>query len=220
MLESHSAHAETIRQARRLWAAVGSKHDKRIRVMRMALPIGAVLLGGYLLAAPFMAVHDISFVLAKDQVDVSQERMRLSAASYRGFDSLGRPFQIDAESAVQPTSRSPLVKLGRFGGQIMLTKGLAVLHALGGSYNLDTEVLRVEGPIEMQTADGYHMRANDVNVHVKQQVMESRAGVNGVLPIGYFSADKMRMDMNSKTMTLDGRVHLHIDQHNGMGWKP
>ena len=102
--------AEIVRGHRQVWAAPNSGHDRLIGLMRIALPIGIGVLVALLAMAPLTAGRDISFVLAKDNVEVARERMRVSEATYRGEDSKGQPFSIRAASAVQTKSSDPVVR--------------------------------------------------------------------------------------------------------------
>jgi len=93
--------AEQQRHERRIWAATGSSHDRLIATMRIALPMAVGVLSAFMALAPLTVGRDISFVLSKDRVDVASERMRVTRATYRGDDSKGQPFKLEAASAVQ-----------------------------------------------------------------------------------------------------------------------
>src|ERR1700754_1203473 len=97
--------AEQQQRERRVWAAAGSSHDRLIATLRIMLPMAVGVLAAFLALAPLTVGRDISFVLSKDRVDVASERMRVEHATYRGENSKGEAFTLDAASAVQATSR-------------------------------------------------------------------------------------------------------------------
>lgn len=201
------------RSARQIWARPGGSHDRVVKLLRVALPAGIGALVIFLMFAPLANPNgDVSFVLAKDSVSMAKERLRVSAATYRGEDSKGRPFEIKAGSAVQKTSQDPVVKLNDLMARIQMEDGPATLSANAGRYDMNREVVHVDGPLVFQTSDGYRVEANDVAVGLKSRKLASGGAVQGQLPLGTFTAGRIQADLTQRTVTLDGRARLHIVQ--------
>jgi len=201
--------------ARQRWAAPGSRHDWMIRFSRIILPSGVGVLAAILILAPLSARGDISFVLAKDSVALAKERMRLTAATYRGEDGKGQPFVLRAGSAVQTSSLDPVVRLGDLSANIALADGPATLKADAGRYDMNRETLMIDGPISFTAADGFQLDTRDVAVGLKTRKLASGGPVSGRLPIGTFTANQISADLNSRTVVLEGRARLHITQRRG-----
>jgi lipopolysaccharide export system protein LptC len=201
--------------ARQRWAAPGSRHDWTVRFSRIILPSAVGILAAILILAPLSARGDISFVLAKDSVALARERMRLTAATYRGEDGKGQPFVLRAGSAVQTSSLDPVVRLGDLSANIALADGPAMLNANAGRYNMDRETLMIDGPISFTAADGFQLDTRDVAVGLKTRKLASGGPVSGRLPIGSFTANQINADLSSRTVVLEGRVRLHITQRGG-----
>src|SRR5215210_7709964 len=121
--------AERDRVVKRGWAAPGGAHDYLIRGMKLLLPAAVGVMLAYLLLSPLSRKAEISFRLDKKEVEVAPERLKIQSAQYRGTDNKGRPFVIDAASAVQATSKEPVVEIGGMAAQIMLAEGMATLRA-------------------------------------------------------------------------------------------
>jgi lipopolysaccharide export system protein LptC len=204
--------AEQQRRARRVWAAAGSSHDRLIATLRILLPTAVGVLAAFLALAPLTVGRDISFVLSKDRVDVARERMRVSHALYRGDDSKGQPFKLEAISAVQATSRDPIVHLSGLNATIRLTGGPATIRADRGRYNMDNENIAIDGPVRFDSADGYHITTRDVFVTMNDRMARSRTPVDGTMPLGHFAADRISADLENHIVRLDGRARLHIVQ--------
>ncbi len=200
------------RTPRQRWAAPGSRHDLIVRVARIALPAFIGVLGAALVFAPLSMRGDISFVLDKNKVAMAKERMRVTAATYRGEDGKGQPFEIRAGSAVQTSSRDPVVKLRDLSAAIALSDGPATLTADAGRYNMDRDVVMIDGPLRFATADGYRLDTRDVAVGLKTRRLASGGPVTGQMPLGNFSANRISADLSARTVTLDGRARLHIVQ--------
>jgi len=204
--------ADKVRNERRVWAAGGSSHDRLIALMRVALPSAIGILVALLAVAPLTVGRDISFVLSKDRVDVARERMRVTSATYRGEDSKGQPFQLTAGSAVQVSSRDPIVRLDRLAASIELQDGPARIDAERGRYDMDSEKVAVDGPVLFRSADGYRIATRDVEIDLKTRKAASRGRVDGRMNIGNFTADRFTADLNERVVVLEGRARLHIDQ--------
>jgi lipopolysaccharide export system protein LptC len=209
--------AEQQRIERRRWAAAGSSHDGLIATMRIMLPIAVGVLFAFLAFAPLAVGRDISFVLSKDRVDVASERMRVTRATYRGDDKKGQPFTLDAGSAVQQNSRVPIVHLTTLNAKIQLSDGPATIRANRGRYDLNNENIAIDGPVRFDSQGGYHITTRDVLVDMSERLARSRGSVQGTMPLGNFSADIMRADLERRIVRLDGRTRLHIVQGQSRG---
>ncbi len=210
-----SIQAEQQRNERRHWARPGGSHDRLVATLKGWLPMAVGVLAALLATAPFLGGDKVSFVLDKTKVDVAKERMRVTEALYRGEDSKGQPFSLRAGSAVQKSSREPVVDLSDMSARILLSDGPAVLDARKGRYNMESERVAIDGPVQFQAAGGYRLTTRDVGIDLKTRRMRSAGRVDGRIPIGTFSGDHLEADMNARTVTLNGRASLRIEQ-NGL----
>ncbi|AMK17135.1 MULTISPECIES: LPS export ABC transporter periplasmic protein LptC [Sphingobium] len=208
-----SIQAEQQRHARRHWAQPGGRHDRLVARLKNWLPVSVGVLAALLVTAPFTGGDKVSFVLDKNKVEVAKERMRVSEALYRGEDGKGQPFSLRAGSAVQKSSREPIVDLNDMSARILLREGPAVLTARQGRYDMDSERVAVDGPVQFEAAGGYRLTTRDVGIDLKTRRMRSDGRVDGRIPIGTFSGDHLEADLNARTVTLNGRASLRIEQN-------
>ena len=197
---------------RQRWALPRGRHDKTIGAARIVLPSLIGILAVALIGAPLLTGGEISFVLAKDTVAMAKERLRVTAALYRGEDSKGQPFSLRAGSAVQLNSKDPVVRLKDLRGEIALSDGPAVLAADAGRYDMDKEIVHVDGPLRFTAADGYQLITRDVAISLKTRKLASGGPVSGSMPLGSFSAGRIVADLPARTVVLDGRARLRIVQ--------
>lgn len=204
--------AERERRLKRGWAAPGGGHDRLIQIMKLALPalIGVIL--AFLFFSPLEDKQEVSFLLDKEKVDTAEERLKVTAAQYRGQDNEGRPFLLSARSALQATSADPVVEIGGVRAQIQLDSGPARLDANRARYDMERDHVDVVGPIVLTAADGYRMLTRDVNVDLRARTLRSRGAVDGRMPLGRFSADRLDANLPDRTVVLTGRARLHIEQ--------
>ena len=205
---SERAHRE--RSARQRWAQPGSRHDRLVGFLGIGLPVAIGVLAAFLVMAPLTSAGDVSFVLDKNKVEVARERLKIQAAEYRGQDAKGQAFQLRAGSAIQRSSAEPVVQLQDLAAAIRLPEGPANLVANRGRYDMDAEQVKVDGPIRFRAADGYAIDTSDATVDLKARSMESAGNVTGSVPRGTFRADRLRADLESRTVVLDGHARLRI----------
>lgn len=201
--------------ARQRLALPGSVHDKRMRLLKSLLPVLAGVLLAVIVIWPLTSVQEFSFLLAKDRVAQATERLRVDQAVYRGETARGEAFLIKAESALQQSSAVPEVVLRSLSAQLESSEGAARVTAPAGRYFLDTDLLRVIGPVELTSEAGYTVDTGTVDVDLNARTVTSREAVSGKLPIGDFSAARLSADVQGRVIVLEGGAHLRIKGRAG-----
>lgn len=199
-----TSEARALRSRRQHFAAPGGSHDKLVRFLARALPMGVGVIAALMVITPLSPRGEVSFLLDRNKVTQIDERLSVDNAMYRGRDNLGRPFSLMAGEAVQRSSVEGLVRMRDLVAQLLLTEGPARLSADGGTYDIDAETVAVSGPVRLTASDGYAMTASGVSVDLRTRIMQGTAGVEGEIPAGTFSANSMRADLSARTITLEG----------------
>lgn len=203
--------ADRERLERRGWAAPGGSHDRVVQVLKIGLPalIGVVL--AFLAFAPLEDKQEVSFLLDKNKVEHSEDRMRVQAAQYRGVDDRGRPFVIVARDALQRTA-ADAVQISGMHARMELADGPADLRADRARYDVAEDRVAVTGPILLTAADGYRMDTRDVMVNLRTRTLASDGAVEGRMPLGSFSGGRIEADLGERRVVLTGRPRLRIVQ--------
>jgi lipopolysaccharide export system protein LptC len=200
------------RAERQRWAVPGSRHDRIVRVAKVALPAAVGVLIAVLAVAPLDEDGDVSFILDKNKVDNAPERMRVDIAQYRGEDDHGRPFAIRAQSAVQQSSDVPIVHISGMLARMALSGGPVAIVANQARYNIDRQQVAVVGPVRVTGPDGYRLTTSNVTVDLKRRSITGSGGVQGEMRLGQFRAGRIRADLDQRTVVLDGGARLKIVQ--------
>lgn len=203
--------AKELRGRRRLWAAPGGTHDRVVRFLAMALPMGVGVLAALMVVTPLGPRGEVSFLLDRDKVEMIEERLRVDNALYRGEDAKGRPFSLTAGEAVQRSSAEAIVRLRDLVARILLPEGPARITARAGRYDLADETVAVVGPLHLLAADGYRMVARGVSVDLQNKTLVGAGGVEGEVPAGTFRADRLTADLAARTITLTGNARLRMN---------
>ena len=205
-----TAQARGTRSPRQQWARPGGRHDRLIRTSNWLIPGAIGVLTAFLVMAPLTMAGDVSFVLDKNKVEVAKERLKLQSAKYRGTDTKGQPFELDAGSAVQKSSAEAVVRIQQMAAAIQLQDGPAHLTAPTARYDMDTEKVRVDGPIAVRAPNNYSLDTSSADVDLKTRQLTSTAPVTGTVRQGNFSANSMSADLESRTVRLNGNARLRI----------
>jgi lipopolysaccharide export system protein LptC len=206
-----SAQADIQRTTRQKGALPGSRHDWKVRFLRVFLPsvIGALL--AVLAFSPFSNTREMSFVLAKDEVNLAKERMRLSNAVYRGEDNKGRPFSLVAANAVQRSSDEPIVRMENLEGKAVTDDGPVSIMGTNGSYDMRAD------RVQMVDVNGQlTMRNGPASITASQGLYDMKAGsvrVDGVMT--FITADGFRLTANNVNFLLDKKTMQSFGPVNG-----
>lgn len=205
-----SQQAEQIRNRRRAFALPGSPLDKAVKLLAVALPalVGAV--AATMLIAPLGPRGEVSFLLDRNKVATAEDRLRMDSAMYRGRDDKGRAFSLTAGEAVQRSASVPVVQLADLTARIQLSDGPAVLLAPAGRYNIEDQLVAIDGSVRFATADGYRMAVRNVSIDLPGRTVLGTGGVEGAIPAGTFSANSIRGDLEARVLTLSGNARLRM----------
>ena len=202
--------AKERRSQRQHFAAPGGSHDRLVSFLGKVLPMGVGVLAAFMVITPLSPRGEISFLLDRNKVSVIQERLRVDNAMYRGSDNQGRPFSLRAGEAVQQSSREGIVRMDDLLATVVLNEGPARIDAKSGAYDIAGEVVSIDGDVRMTAADGYRMRVSGVAVDLENKRMVGSDGVEGEIPAGSFSANRLEIDMGARTLVLDGAARLRM----------
>lgn len=202
--------ADQIRDKRREEALPGGGHDRVVRFLARALPAAVGAIVAIMVIAPLFPRGEVSFLLDRNKVATTQDRIKVESAMYRGEDVKGRPFSLTAGQAVQPDARQSLIQLTGLAARMMLADGPAELRAPDGTFDFNANTVAVKGPVDFRAAGGYRMTTSGVSIDLKKQHVTGGGGVAGSVPSGTFTADRLDADLDSRTITLTGRARLRM----------
>ncbi|MBC2664426.1 LPS export ABC transporter periplasmic protein LptC [Novosphingobium flavum] len=208
--------ADLIRDRRRQFALPGGSHDRVVSFLAKALPAGIGAIMAVMIIAPIFPRGEVSFLLDRTKVAITNDRLRVDQAMYRGEDARGRPFSVTAGSAVQQSAKVDQVRMDDLAARILLTDGPAEIKAPDGTYDVGKNMLDLRGPVDFRAADGYRLTTNDVLIDLKGQKVTGSGGVAGTVPSGTFRAGSIKADLEERTVALEGRAHLTMQGGKGL----
>lgn len=186
---------------------VGGRYDKVITLLRGLLPASAIALAVVTAAYPFFNERETSFVLARDSVEASEDRLRMVNPRYSGVDASDRPFKVQAASAVQPRGVADEVTLTAIAASMELAGDIDVsINAGTGTYRPSQEILTLSGPVEVVTSNGYRIDASDSVVDLDDHLVTSDQKVDAAGPLGRFKAKGFQARIDEDKLIFTGGV--------------
>jgi lipopolysaccharide export system protein LptC len=168
------------------------------------------VLAALMIITPLSPRGEVSFLLDRNKVAVIDERLRVDNALYRGQDDQGRPFSLTAGEAVQQSSAEGVVRMSDLVARILLSDGPARIGSASGAYNIEDEIMTAPDEVRVVTADGYSLLASGVSIDLDTKRMVGDGGVSGEIPAGTFSANSLEVDIEERTIALEGNANLRM----------
>jgi len=187
----------------------GGALDRWIVPLKRLLPFIAVVTLIGVLVLTLSARQEFSFIVSKDKVAHSSERLRVERAVYRGADTKGRPFSVSAGEAVQRSSATPIVEMRDLTANMTLDRGPAHVIASGGLYDIEHDRLTLTGPVNA-VQGGYKLNTGQVMLDIKTEHLVSNGPVAGGSALGAFAANHLEADVLGERVVLSGGTHLHL----------
>lgn len=185
------------------------RHSGRVRLLRRLIVLGSTIgvvgVLGYALFNPFRtAIPSVSI----DSLGLNGTKITMEHPKLSGFRSDGRPYTLDARTAVQDAKTPNVLELHEIDAQVTMADK-SVIHVISelGTYDSSKETMKFDHDVHMTSDSGLDVRMASAFVAFKQGVADTQEPVNVVMNSSTVSADSMHMADNGKEVSFLGHVH-------------
>lgn len=195
-----------------------TRRSRFVGLMKLVLPLSAAILVAVVVVWSGASDRDSGFRLSfvSDRADGTPSPGMVNAR-YVGTDRNERPFTITANRAVQVADDPDAVNLETLQADITLDDGTwLALTASSGVYRRQARTLRLEGPVNVFSDDGFHFNAEDARIDLASGTIESDRPIRGQGPLGILNANAFRTVDAGRRLFFTGEVKLVI-QPGGRG---
>ena len=198
----------------RTTGAAAAARSRLVRRLRLALPIVALaLIATFIFNSQNNGV-DNAFLEDFEDLTAAAGDRRMVNPRFAGIDDKGKPFEIEAEWAIQDPGADEVVELenpravqGEGGESTTVT-------AERGIYKSEANILELENNVTLEHTIGqdvYILRAPAATVLMKDEIVTSDVGVGGEGPDGgALRADRMRAYNSEGRVVFEGNVSMRI----------
>lgn len=187
------------------------RHSVRVRVLKTALPVAAIIVGAVFSWYTFLATPNTP---VKVEVNNGGESGKLVMTSphLNGYTKDNRPYSMTASKATQDAKNSGAISLEGISAELPVgEKGTAKVEATSGVYDNANGRLQLDKDFTVTTDDGLRavLRSADVNLKSGQittdKPVDIRSGSTHIL------ADSMQVKDNGKVLIFENKVRMTVD---------
>lgn len=186
------------------------KHSTRVRILKTALPVAALLIAGIFSWFTFLATPASTM---KVQLDPSESgKLVMTSPQLNGYTKDNRLYSMTASRAVQDVNKAGVIALEGIDAHVPLSDtDSAVIDAQSGVYDSINGRLQLDSDFTVKTTNGLEARLKSAEVNIAtgqiitEQPVDIRTGNAHIL------ADRMHVTENGKVLLFEDRVKLVID---------
>lgn len=186
-------------------------HSRRVRRMKVALPVIAVLLAigffGYsYLASPARVAVDVA------SSAVADGKLVMASPKLEGVTKNNLPYSMTAARALQNLDATGIIELEDINAKLPLdARNTATIEAQRGVYDRDKNTLEIATPIKVTTTDGMMARLNSASIDIGKGDMKTGEPVDIAVQGARITADSMTILENGKVLVFERRVRMQIN---------
>jgi len=185
--------------------------DTFIRIMRVFLPVGALLLAVITVLWPYLDNREVAFTLSTDDVAKGESSIKMTNMHYVGTDAVNRLFHIQAASGLQDSPHAPRLKLSDIRAEMAIDEtGIATVTARTGIYRIKQATLSLVGGVHLRTGNGYALDMAGAEVDLKNHIANGQGSITGRSRLGALAASRMVIYADKEEGIFDGGVKLRI----------
>ncbi len=210
---TESARAVQATEARTARAfAVARRHSRLVRVLRVALPLGAfaavaLLVGAFLVRTFSLPISGLSI----NSVAVSGTKVTMQNPKLSGGRPDGSSYVLNARQAIQDLKNPSGVDLVEIAGDIgSHGQPPAKLSATAGHYDTGTEKLKLSGVVQIKNPS-YTVELKSADVDFKANVYSTDDPIHVVTSSGMtIDADSAKAENNASQLSFTGHVKTTV----------
>ena len=185
-------------------------HSLFVKMMKIALPLIALLLVSLILAWPYFGNNQDEFNIEFSSLKVTPgEHAGVDNARYFGVDDLNRPYIISADLARFPDGPKGPISLEVPKADITMNDDTwLVMTSTQGKYDQQKKILSLSGKVNLFHDMGYEMTTDEININLAKNDAIGTKPVKGHGPFGELDASGVRIDKNNNTIFFIGPSRL------------
>jgi lipopolysaccharide export system protein LptC len=191
--------------------AVPAKRRRYVVLLRIALPMAALLLAALVVAWPKLQTHErASFNLQPVSADPKEvEQLRMVNPRFVGMDAKQQPYTITALTATQEHPGADTILLDSPQADIQLESGAWVtVTAQNGRYAQKAQTLDLEGDINVFHDLGYEFHTERAHVDLASSTVTGDDHVTGHGPSGNIDSEGFMILDRGATVVFSGSARL------------
>lgn len=194
------------------------RHSRRVRVLRIGIPIAVVAGLGLVLAAvwfnPLRAITRIPADIAG--LVISGTKVTMQQPRLSGYTKDGQPYELNAQTAAQDITKPTLVELRELRADVAMQDNAKVkISALNGLYDTKDEMLKLRDNILLVSSTGYEGRLSEASVDIRKGIIVSEKPVEVKMLNGTLDANRLEVTESGDLVRFHSGVKMIMNMGGG-----
>jgi lipopolysaccharide export system protein LptC len=193
------------------------RHSRRVRALRLAIPLGILaVIGSSLLAMRFNPLRMLTALPVDfSSLVVSGTKITMQAPRITGFTNDSRPYEFTARAAAQDVASPDTIELqGLHGKSQMPDKSQFELTADTGLYDSKAEMLTLRQNIVVKSSSGFEVYLSEAVVDVHTSNVVSERPVQVRMQQGTINANRMEVVDSGDSIRFGGGVTMVVTSNS------
>lgn len=193
--------------------AAAARHSRRVRVLKIAVPVVAVMVVLVpLLASSVVSMLRVSVPLGDfGRLVMSGNKLTMEAPRLAGFTKDNHGYEVSAKSANQDLSNPARIDLEQIRARLGLAdNGWAMMDAKRGAYDTSTEILTLLDQIVLTSNNGYEGILSEAKIDVRAGTITSDQPLTLKWQQGDLKANSLEVRDKGQVMRFEGGVVMNI----------
>jgi len=188
-----------------------SRHSRRVRALKVLLPVAAVAMATGFVGYSFMATP-VQTAIKSEDAAFAEGKLVMNSPKLEGFTRDGRPYTVTATRATQAVDKQDVIELEGIDAKMPVeTENWARVEAVGGTYDRNANTLDVPTDILVTTTDGMVAKLKSAFLDINGGTLKSATPVDIESHGSRITAESMSVFDNGKRVVFETKVRVHID---------
>ncbi len=187
------------------------RHSRRVRRLKVALPLLAVLLAAGFVGYSFVSTPP-SVAIQTEGSAFAEGKLVMNSPKLEGFTDDGRPYSVNATRAIQDFDKQDIISLDGIDAKMPIeAENWARVEAVSGVYDRAANTLNVPTDILVTTTDGMVAKFKSAFLDIANGSLKSTTPVDIQSHGSKITAGSMTVLENGKRVIFETRVRVYID---------
>ncbi len=190
---------------------LAQRHTLRVKVLRLALPIGALCVAAFYGLTLVTSLQLGRGRLSVGEVQVTADDLTMKNPKYFGVTKDGGRYEVRAKKAVVAFNQQQPIKLVDIDGDLVQANNVVTkLSAKHGLLDNAKSQLELYDGIEIDASNGVKARMSRATVYSKEHRIVSKQPVDVTMPTGRVQGSAMTMRTDTREVAFVGNVAVRL----------
>jgi len=203
----HSGRADDGTSVRTVRVRRAQRHSKSVRILRLALPVGALAIAIYYVATLIGASNIGSQMVRTTIPKILPSGLTMKNPRYRGFTKDGGAYLVTAQTATPDTNDTNLIQMTGVTGDLTQKDGATMsLTAKEGIFNSADESVLLHNEVRLKTNRGGWAQLERLRFESRTGLITSDQPVKFGNPQSTITGQQLRIMQKTKEVVVSGNV--------------